>query len=120
MVTAREYVLEGGLDYAQAILEKSYGSNKAFEIIEKIKELIDQRKVLDAQADVFHKELTDLAKKSQDLHAAMIEKVSSVKKDKAEADGLQEFAGRPVVGRRGEQDMARAVHLGHPAGDRCC
>ena len=39
MVTAREYVLEGGLDYAQAILEKSYGSNKAFEIIEKIKRL---------------------------------------------------------------------------------
>jgi flagellar motor switch protein FliG len=39
MVTAREYVLEGGLDFAQAILEKSYGSPKAVEIIDKIKRL---------------------------------------------------------------------------------
>jgi len=39
MVTAREYVLEGGLDFAQAVLEKSYGSPKAVEIIEKIKRL---------------------------------------------------------------------------------
>lgn len=39
MVTAREYVLEGGLDYAQAVLEKTYGSSKAFEIIEKIRRL---------------------------------------------------------------------------------
>jgi flagellar motor switch protein FliG len=39
MVTAREYVLEGGLDFAQAILEKSYGPSKAVEIIERIKRL---------------------------------------------------------------------------------
>ncbi|PKL83957.1 MAG: flagellar motor switch protein FliG [Ignavibacteriae bacterium HGW-Ignavibacteriae-3] len=39
MVTAREYVLEGGLDFAQAVLEKSYGSPKAIEIIEKVKRL---------------------------------------------------------------------------------
>ena len=39
MVTAREYVLEGGLDFAQAVLEKSYGHPKASEIIEKIKRL---------------------------------------------------------------------------------
>jgi flagellar motor switch protein FliG len=39
MVTAREYVLEGGLDYAQAVLEKSYGPSKAVEIIDKIKRL---------------------------------------------------------------------------------
>ncbi len=32
----------------------------------KIKELLAQRKTFDAQADVFHKELTDLAKKSQE------------------------------------------------------
>jgi uncharacterized coiled-coil DUF342 family protein len=57
---------------------------------QKIKELLDQRKVLDGQADVFHKELTDLAKKSQDLHASMIEKVNGVKKDKAEADSLHQ------------------------------
>jgi uncharacterized coiled-coil DUF342 family protein len=54
----------------------------------KIKELLDQRKVLDDQADVFHKELTDLAKKSQELHAKMMEKLDSLKKDRAEADGL--------------------------------
>jgi flagellar motor switch protein FliG len=39
MVTAREYVLEGGLEYAQALLEKSFGPNKAIEIIEKVKSL---------------------------------------------------------------------------------
>ncbi|MEW6701356.1 MAG: flagellar motor switch protein FliG [Bacteroidota bacterium] len=39
MVTAREYVLEGGLDFAQAVLEKTYGPSKAVEIIEKIKRL---------------------------------------------------------------------------------
>ena len=39
MVTAREYVLEGGLDYAQQILEKSFGYNKAVEIIEKVKNI---------------------------------------------------------------------------------
>jgi flagellar motor switch protein FliG len=39
MVTAREYVLEGGLDYAQAVLEKTYGPSKAVEIIDKIKRL---------------------------------------------------------------------------------
>lgn len=39
MVTAREYVLEGGLDFAQAVLEKTYGPTKAVEIIEKIKRL---------------------------------------------------------------------------------
>lgn len=39
MVTAREYVLEGGLDYAQAVLEKTYGPSRANEIIDKIKRL---------------------------------------------------------------------------------
>ncbi len=39
MVTAREYVLEGGLDYAKAVLEKSFGVEKALEIIEKVKNL---------------------------------------------------------------------------------
>lgn len=37
MVKAREYVMEGGMDYAKAILEKSFGINKAVEIIEKVK-----------------------------------------------------------------------------------
>ena len=57
---------------------------------QKIKELITQRKTIDAQAAVFHQELTDLAKKSQDLHAKMIEKVNAVKKDRAEADSLHQ------------------------------
>ncbi len=39
MVTAQEYVLEGGLEYAQEILEKSFGMAKAVEIIEKVKSI---------------------------------------------------------------------------------
>jgi len=39
MVTAREYVLEGGLEYAQVLLEKSFGPGKAIEIIKKVKTL---------------------------------------------------------------------------------
>ncbi len=43
MVTAREYVLEGGLDYAQSVLEKSFGINKAMEIMEKVKNITTLR-----------------------------------------------------------------------------
>jgi uncharacterized coiled-coil DUF342 family protein len=57
---------------------------------EKIKELLVKRKEIDAQADVFHKKLTELAKKSQELHATMMEKLEAVKKDRAEADGLHQ------------------------------
>ncbi len=39
LVTAREYVLEGGIDFAQQILEKSFGLAKAMEVIEKVKNL---------------------------------------------------------------------------------
>lgn len=39
LVTAREYVLEGGLDYAQQVLEKSFGISKAMEVIDKVKNL---------------------------------------------------------------------------------
>jgi flagellar motor switch protein FliG len=39
MITAREYVLEGGLEFAQQILEKSFGLSKAMEIIEKVKSI---------------------------------------------------------------------------------
>ncbi len=58
---------------------------------EKIKELLEHRKTFDAQADVYHKELTEVAKKSQDLHAAMMEKVNAMKKDRAEADSLHQM-----------------------------
>jgi len=43
MITAREYVLEGGLEYAQQILERSFGMPKAIEIIEKVKSLTTLR-----------------------------------------------------------------------------
>ncbi len=43
MVTAREYVLEGGLEYAQAVLEKSFGVSKAQSIIEKVQNLTTLR-----------------------------------------------------------------------------
>jgi flagellar motor switch protein FliG len=39
MVIAREYVLEGGIEYAQMLLEKSLGPIRAQEIIEKVKSL---------------------------------------------------------------------------------
>lgn len=39
MVTAREYVLEGGIDFAQTLLEKTFGIPKAVEIIDKVKRL---------------------------------------------------------------------------------
>ncbi len=43
MVTAREYLLEGGLEYAKAILEKSFGLNKAVEVVEKVENLTTLR-----------------------------------------------------------------------------
>lgn len=43
MVTAREYMLEGGMEYAQAVLEKSFGVNKASEIITKVENLTTLR-----------------------------------------------------------------------------
>ena len=56
----------------------------------KIKELIAHRKTFDIQADVYHKELTEIAQKSQELHKIIIEKVESIKKDRAEAELLHQ------------------------------
>ncbi len=39
MITAREYVLEGGLEYAQTLLEKTFGMSKASQILERIKSI---------------------------------------------------------------------------------
>lgn len=39
MITAREYVLEGGIDFAQAVLEKSFGMQKALEVVDKVKSI---------------------------------------------------------------------------------
>jgi flagellar motor switch protein FliG len=43
LMSASNYMVEGGLDYAQNILEKSYGPEKAREIIEKIRVLTTVR-----------------------------------------------------------------------------
>ncbi|MFA6596749.1 MAG: flagellar motor switch protein FliG [Ignavibacteriaceae bacterium] len=43
MVVAREYVLEGGIEFAKAVLEKSFGVHKALEIMEKVKNLTTLR-----------------------------------------------------------------------------
>ena len=56
----------------------------------KIKELMVQRKTIEDQANVFHTELTDTAKKSQELHAIMMEKLNAVKVTRAEADSVHQ------------------------------
>jgi flagellar motor switch protein FliG len=43
LMTASSYMVEGGIDYAQMLLEKSYGLDKAREINEKIRVLTTVR-----------------------------------------------------------------------------
>lgn len=43
LMTASNYMIEGGIEYAQVLLEKSYGMEKAREIIEKIRVLTTVR-----------------------------------------------------------------------------
>ncbi|MGE5479879.1 MAG: flagellar motor switch protein FliG [Chloroflexota bacterium] len=43
LMTAQSYMVEGGLDFAQSLLEKSYGLERAKEIIEKIRVLTTVR-----------------------------------------------------------------------------
>jgi flagellar motor switch protein FliG len=43
LMTAQNYMIEGGLEYAQVILEKTYGLDKAKDIIEKIRVLTTVR-----------------------------------------------------------------------------
>ncbi len=66
------------------------GFKKIDKQYKKIKELIAHRKIFDAQAEVYHKELTEVAKKSQDLHAVIVEKMNAIKKDRTEADTLHQ------------------------------
>lgn len=56
----------------------------------KIKDLLTQRIALEDQAAALHKELTDLAKKSQELHSKMMEKTDSLKTTRTEADNLHQ------------------------------
>jgi uncharacterized coiled-coil DUF342 family protein len=57
----------------------------------KIKGFLTQRKTFDEQAAVLHKELTDLAAKSQEIHSKMIEKVNIMKISRAQADGQHQI-----------------------------
>ncbi|MGA3111075.1 MAG: hypothetical protein ABSE15_03480 [Candidatus Bathyarchaeia archaeon] len=57
----------------------------------KIKNFLAQRKTFDEQADVLHKELTELASKSQDIHSKMIEKVNAMNISRAQADGQHQL-----------------------------
>jgi uncharacterized coiled-coil DUF342 family protein len=57
----------------------------------KIKDLLTQRKTFDAQADSLHKELTDLAAKSQEIHSKMVEKVNAMKISRAQADSQHQL-----------------------------
>ncbi|MDQ1267055.1 MAG: flagellar motor switch protein FliG [Bacteroidota bacterium] len=43
LMTAQSYMIEGGIEYAQVLLEKSYGMERAREIIEKIRVLTTVR-----------------------------------------------------------------------------
>jgi len=49
---------------------------------------LQEKKVLDVQAVSFHRELSELARRSQELHEKMIAKIAEVKAVKAEADTL--------------------------------
>lgn len=62
------------------------GFKKIDKQYQKISELQNERKPFKNEADSLHSELTDLAKKSQDLHLELMSKVEQAKKDKAEAD----------------------------------
>ena len=57
----------------------------------KIKNFLAQRKTFDEQADVLHKELTELASKSQEIHSKMIEKVNFMNISRAQADGQHQL-----------------------------
>jgi uncharacterized coiled-coil DUF342 family protein len=56
----------------------------------KIKDLLSQRNSLEDEANALHIELTDLAKKSQELHLRMMEKMNALKTSKVEADTLHQ------------------------------
>jgi uncharacterized coiled-coil DUF342 family protein len=79
------------IDNVKQIETQLSGYKKIDNQRKKIKDLIEHRKTFDTQADVFHKELTDIAKKSQDLHAVMMEKINAMKRDREEADNLHQM-----------------------------
>jgi uncharacterized coiled-coil DUF342 family protein len=54
----------------------------------KIADHLQEKKVLDNQAESFHRELSEFARRSQELHEKMIAKIAEVKAVKGEADAL--------------------------------
>ena len=56
--------------------------------VKKISELRKELELFEANADAAHQELTEIAERSQDIHAKMIGKIAESKDIKAEADGL--------------------------------
>jgi len=65
---------------------------RAYKKIEKQRgKITDLRKnlvALNAQADAFHSEVQNIARKSQEIHSKMLSKISESKRVKAEADNL--------------------------------
>jgi uncharacterized coiled-coil DUF342 family protein len=55
---------------------------------EKIAELRKELKILEANADTYHRELTTTAQKSQEIHTTMLAKISESENIKREADNL--------------------------------
>jgi uncharacterized coiled-coil DUF342 family protein len=78
------------IDQVKAIEIQLSGYKKIDNQNKKINELYKQKKVFDDQADVFHKELTELAERSQDLHSKIMEKAAVMRREKTEADGLHQ------------------------------
>jgi uncharacterized coiled-coil DUF342 family protein len=56
--------------------------------VKKLAELRKELEPLEATADAAHQELTEIAERSQEIHAKMIAKISESKNIKAEADSL--------------------------------
>lgn len=56
--------------------------------IKKLSELRKELESLEATADTAHQELTEIAERSQEIHAKMMTKISESKSIKAKADGL--------------------------------
>jgi len=56
----------------------------------KIAELRNELKTLETNADTAHQELTETAKRSQEIHTKMIAKISEAKNIKSEADNLHD------------------------------
>jgi uncharacterized coiled-coil DUF342 family protein len=68
-------------------LEIQLSSYKKIEKLnKKIYELLTERKKLETQADTFHRQVSELAKQSQDLHESMIAKIEEAKNARTEAN----------------------------------